>query len=81
MATCPVCRDPNARLMSGRVADESGGLTLRVSCPTCPIPFEISGKDLNLVAGNQREAEGRRRRWAQLLRESAQRGGQMIRLY
>ncbi len=81
MATCPVCQNPDARVMSGKKADESGGLTLRVSCPTCPVPFEISGKDLSLVAGNQREAGGRRRRWAQLLREAAQRGGQLIRLY
>ncbi len=79
MANCPVCQNPVARLEGVRNKDAPA--TWRVSCPTCALPFEISGKDLNLAAGNQREADVRRRRWVQLLRESAQRGDSIVRLY
>lgn len=77
---CPVCLNAEARVVAssrGLVATRKFSL---VFCPTCPVPFEISGEDLESLARNPQAGLSRRNRWAQLLAEAAGRDETLYRL-
>jgi hypothetical protein len=77
---CPICLNAEARV----VASSRGLVPARkfslVFCPTCPVPFEISGTDLEFLAQNPQAGLARRNRWAQLLAEAARRDETLYRL-
>ena len=81
MSTCPVCQNPAAQVTSTRRAPGAPGATWSVTCPTCPIPFEIAGQSLTTVAQNPRQQENRRKQWAEFLRGALERGEKIARLY
>ncbi len=81
MSRCPICGNAEARLAGARRLPGAGTVPWLVSCPSCPVPFEIAGQDMNLASTNPRELERRRPRWRQLLEEAAQRGEKRARLY
>jgi hypothetical protein len=76
---CPVCLNAEARVIAASGSRASGRSSV-VFCPTCPVPFEISAKDLDFLAKNPQAGLARRNRWAQLLVEAARRDETLYRL-
>lgn len=76
---CPVCLNAEARVVPSSGPRATGGSSV-VFCPTCPVPFEISGKDLAFLEQNPQGGLARRNRWAQLLAEAARRDETLYRL-
>ena len=76
---CPVCLNAEARVVPSSGPRASGPSSV-VFCPTCPVPFEITRKDLESLAKDPQAGLARRNRWAQLLAEAAQRDETLYRL-
>ncbi len=81
MGKCPVCGSAEASLTGGKRVPGAPIPPWLVSCPSCPVPFEISVQDMNLASTNPREFTNRQRRWRQMLEEAGQRGERKARLY
>ena len=81
MATCPVCQQKDAGISSSKRIPGLRDAVWYVTCPNCPVPYEIPGSAWNLVVTNPRELERRRPQWADFLREAKTRGDSFAKLY
>lgn len=77
---CPVCGNPDAKVLVFARQHNSAERCFDVFCPTCPVSFEIPGLARDVFAMDVKAREERRHRWAERLQEATRRGEVLVHL-